>query len=87
MTEKLNQEVILPSWMVIVFVTVFLAFMGYLTAQVKSDQDVATRVEMSAKERAEIKAELANKADKEELTRIYNAVDKINEKLDKLIEQ
>jgi hypothetical protein len=87
MTDKLNQEVKLPSWTVIVFVTVFLAFMGYLTAQVRSDQDVATRVEISAKERAEMKAEISNKADKKEIERIYVTLDKIDEKLDKLIEK
>ena len=87
MTDKLSSELKMPSWVAILFVTIFLAFMGYLTAQIRSDQDTATRVEMSAKERQEIKAELAKKADKTEIDRIYMTLDKIDEKLDKLIEK
>ena len=87
MQQKLNTSIVFPSWVIILLVTVFLAFMSYLTAQIRLDQDVATKVELSAKERQESKDDIDKKADKTELDRIYSTLDRMDEKLDKLIEK
>ena len=87
MTDKLTQEIRIPSWMFGSVIVAFLAFMGYMTTQTKSNQDIATRVEYSAKERSEMKIDLSRKADRSEIDRIYDKLDKMNDKLDKLIEK
>lgn len=86
MTEKLSQQVTLPAWLITLITTSFIAFMLYSTSQIRANQDISTKVEIAAKERQDIQEKINSKADKEELARIYVVLDKMDEKLDRIIQ-
>jgi hypothetical protein len=76
MTEKLNTQLSIPAWLVPVLAIVFIAYMGFFTAQVKAQQTTATKVEI-------MEAELKLKADNTDIERIYRTLDRIETKIDK----
>lgn len=86
MTEKLNTQVTLPAWLITLISTLFMTFMIFSITQVKANQDVQTKTELAEKERDNMQAQIDQKADRAEIDRIYTTLYKMNEKLDRLIE-
>lgn len=72
MTEKLNTQITLPAWVVTAFILVFLAYMGFFTAQVMAQSATQTKVE--ALEKA-----MDKKADKDIVIQIQGDIREIRE--------
>lgn len=75
MTEKLSSQLSLPAWVVPVIAVVFIAYMGFFTAQVRAQQATATKVES-------LETEIKLKADNADVERIYKTLDRIESKID-----
>ncbi len=80
MTEQLKKEIKVPQWLIAVIVPAFITFMIFSTAQIRAQQNTATKVEVMEKQ-------LEKKADKEELSRVYDILNRIENKLDRQIEK
>ena len=80
MTEKLNTQVIIPAWAITLFFTLLLAFMIFSRSSAKDQQNTDTRVTVMEKE-------MEKKANQSDVDRIYVVLDRIDVKLDRLIQE
>lgn len=78
MTENLRKQIVIPVWLVTILISLFIPWLVYSSAQVKAQQNVATKVEM-------LQEEVKGKAEQSDVDRIYKTLDRIENKLDQQI--
>ena len=72
MTERLNTQVVLPTWLIVSLFAMVIPFTIYVTTQIRTQQNTATKVEI-------LQAEMQKKADKETVTTMQQDIREIRE--------
>lgn len=86
MVQKLKEgKIEVPIWLITLLVGIIISTAGVITSVSSSYASTKERINQNEIKMQECKSILDRKADKSELERIYNALDRIENKIDKQI--
>ena len=80
MGDKLTRQTNIPSWVIVTAATLLMTWMIFKITDIKAQQNTNTRVEI-------LEVEMDKKALQSDVDRIYIKLDKIDDKLDKILTQ
>lgn len=85
MSERLKSTINIPVWAISIIITLLLAAFGFTYSFARSSGQANEQIQDCRNEISKVQAEIRTKADDTDMDRVYNILERIENKLDQHI--